>query len=260
MNHYNLSNCLFFIDTLRYPNSKWHLFESSHPNQSPCQMIRIQEISPHVFSLSTKDQTTYLTASEHNLAHVLDEKIYRLCMESLIENKVFHLHSSFVLYKGKAILFTGPSGIGKTTQAELWRDYEKAVIVNGDVTLIRKCQGKYHAFGAPIHGSSPYCENRNAPVIAVIVLEQSIENHLVRLDSFQSLTSCLPEIFRPNMPENVSEILWETLDDFFQEIPIYRLRCRPDQEAVKLVKDQVLSSEYTEKRNLEININTEIIT
>ena len=81
----------------------------------------------------------------------------------------------------------------------------------------------------------------------MIVLEQSTENHLVRLDSFQSLTSCLPEIFRPNMPENVSEILWETLDDFFQEIPIYRLRCRSDQEAVKLVKDQALSSEYNEK-------------
>ena len=239
MNIYNLANCHFIIDTLHYPNSKWHIFESPHPAQPPCQRIRIQETSPHVFSFTTKDQTTYLTASENNLTHVLDEQIYRLCMESLIQHGVFHLHSSFVLYEESAILFTGPSGIGKTTQAELWRDYQRAVIVNGDVALIRKWEGRYRAFGAPVHGSSPYCENRDAPITAVIVLEQAKQNRLVRLDSFQALTSCLPEIFRPDMSERTSEILWETLDDFFSEIPIYRLSCRPDAEAVELVKNEI---------------------
>ena len=32
------------------------------------------------------------------------------------------LHSAYIDYKGKAILFSAPSGTGKSTQAELWMD------------------------------------------------------------------------------------------------------------------------------------------
>lgn len=48
------------------------------------------------------------------------------------------LHSSYVLPpNGKAVLFSGPSGIGKSTQAALWQRYAGADVINGDRTLIR---------------------------------------------------------------------------------------------------------------------------
>ena len=168
--------------------------------------------------------------------HIFDDDIYRLCMSVLINKSVLHLHSSFILYSGQAILFTGPSGIGKTTQAELWRDYEDAVIVNGDVTLIRKIDDVWRAFGAPIHGSSPYCENMDAPIVAIIVLKQAEENQLIRLDAFTALGECFPEIYRPEMSDETREILLDTVDALFSEIPVYQLSCRPDRESVELVK------------------------
>ncbi len=169
-------------------------------------------------------------------AHIFDDTVYRLCMDILIARSVLHLHSSFVWYNGQAILFTGPSGIGKTTQAELWRDYEDAIIVNGDVTLIRKIDDVWCAFGAPIHGSSPYCENMDAPIAAIIVLKQAEENQLVRLDAFTALGECFPEIYRPEMSDETYEILLDTVDALFSEIPVYQLSCRPDRESVELVK------------------------
>ena len=46
------------------------------------------------------------------------------------------LHSSFVISGGAALIFSGASGAGKSTQAELWRSTVGASIVNGDRTLI----------------------------------------------------------------------------------------------------------------------------
>ena len=163
--------------------------------------------------------------------------IYIKCIKELIKRKIIHLHSSYIIYHDKAILFTGPSGIGKTTQAELWRDYQGAEIINGDVTLIRKWDGRYCAFGAPIHGSSPYCENKSAPIEALIVLQQWTENQIEVLNHFEALSHCLPEIYRPEMPEETQNILWETIDDFFSEMPVYRLTCRPDRESTDIVKE-----------------------
>ena len=160
-----------------------------------------------------------------------------ICASRIIPKSHYPFTQSYIIYHDKAILFTGPSGIGKTTQAELWRDYQGAEIINGDVTLIRKWDGRYCAFGAPIHGSSPYCENKSAPIEALIVLQQGTENQIEVLNHFEALSHCLPEIYRPEMPEETQNILWETIDDFFSEMPVYRLTCRPDRESTDIVKE-----------------------
>ena len=44
------------------------------------------------------------------------------------------LHCSVLKVKSGVILFSGPSGIGKSTQAGLWTKYRKARVINGDRT------------------------------------------------------------------------------------------------------------------------------
>lgn len=168
---------------------------------------------------------------------------YKLCANILLSKGALHLHSSFVLYRDKAILFTGPSGIGKTTQAELWRDYRGGLIVNGDASLIRKVDDVWQAFGTPIHGSSPYCENRQAPIAALIALRQGKENRMERLDGYEALRFCLPELYRPKMEPETEEVFWNTVDAFFSEIPVYLLTCRPDEDAVALTENTIFQTE-----------------
>ena len=129
--------------------------------------------------------------------NLLTETVYPSIAQALLSKGFLHLHSSFVLYQDKALLFTGPSGIGKTTQAELWRDYQGALIVNGDAALLRRMEDGWWAFGTPVHGSSPYCENEQAPIVALVMLKQGKENKLAKLDSFSAVTSCLPEFYPP---------------------------------------------------------------
>ena len=168
-----------------------------------------------------------------------EQQVYRLCANILLSKGALHLHCSNILYHGKAILFTGPSGIGKTTQAELTVERCVGLIVNGDAALLRKVYGVWTAFGTPIHGSSPYCENRQAPIVALIRLDQGEENVLEPVGGYEALTTCLPEFYHPKLDSETEEIFWHTIDEFFSEIPVYHLTCRPDREAVELVKNKL---------------------
>lgn len=182
----------------------------------------------------------FVSSAEAEEPALLKEHLYRLCAYILLTKGVLHIHSSFILYKGKALIFTGPSGIGKTTQAELWRDFQDALIVNGDASLLRQMEdSQWWAFGTPIHGSSPYCENEKAPIVAIITLEQGEENVLTRMDDFSALSYCLPEFYRPKMDEKTEETFWKSVDSFFRSVPVYRLVCRPDREATEIIKKEI---------------------
>ena len=234
---YNLANVIVEIDGEIPKVSEWNLFSTNtnSVNKYSINICRLmKDINKIANNSESRNNPLNLPAS---IVYILNFEIYNKCIYVLIDQNVIHLHSSYIIYQGKAILFTGPSGVGKTTQAELWRDYQGAEIINGDVTLIRKWDGRYCAFGAPIHGSSPYCENKSAPIEALIVLQQGTENRIEVLNHYEALSHCLPEIYRPEMPEETQNILWETIDDFFSEMPVYRLTCRPDRESTEIVKE-----------------------
>ena len=69
----------------------------------------------------------------------------------------FVFHCSFVARDNGAILFTAPSGTGKSTQADLWRDFRNAEIINGDRAAVCVKEGRVFAEGIPFSGSSSHC-------------------------------------------------------------------------------------------------------
>ena len=81
------------------------------------------------------------------------------------------LHSAYIVTRqGQGILFSGPSGIGKSTQAALWQRYAGAEIINGDRALVRPDTGTVS--GVFYAGTSGISRNVTAPLQAVILLEQ----------------------------------------------------------------------------------------
>ena len=142
------------------------------------------------------------------------------------------MHSSLVNYHGHGIMFLGPSGIGKTTQAELWHQYQKAAIVNGDCVMVEKRDDRFIAWGTPWHGSSSYCLNQQVPLKALVVLKQGPENVLIKLQGFEKLISVSGNIFYPLWLENSAILCTDLLNDLLSALPVYQLTCRPDHEAV----------------------------
>ena len=151
-------------------------------------------------------------------------------------------HSSLISVSGCGLMFIGPSGIGKTTQAELWNKYRDARIINGDAVFAQETQGRVLGWGTPWHGSSPYCENASAPVSALIVLRQAKKNTIRELSGFEKVTAVSRHVIYPIWLENGMELCLETLDHLLTALPVYELSCRPDEDAVRLTEDKIFGN------------------
>lgn len=175
--------------------------------------------------------------TEDHLASFLCQMFYT----HAVQRHILYLHSSLIGYKGNGIMFLGPSGIGKTTQAELWNKYREALIINGDVVFVQETGEDFLGWGTPWHGSSPYCENTSVPLRALIVLKQAPENSIRELSGFEKVTAVSNNVFYPRWLEDGMEPCLETLGHLLSRISVYELACRPDEDAVRLTEETVFS-------------------
>ena len=158
----------------------------------------------------------------------------------LFLNKAMILHSSFISYDGKGILFTAPSQTGKSTQADLWEKYENAEIINGDRTGIRKMDGKWTAYGLPIAGSSGIYKNKKAEISHIIVLRQGKENKLTKLSPREAFIKLYSETLVHTWDKEFQENIVNMITDVVQSVPIYQYECLPDKSAVDFLKEQII--------------------
>lgn len=162
----------------------------------------------------------------------------RIGMENLLlQHHGMLLHASYIKYKETAILFTGPSGVGKSTQAALWEAHTGARIINGDRAAIRKTTDGWTAWGSPYAGTSGIYRNESAPVGAVVVLGQAQENRLQPLNAAQALRSIYPEVSIHRWDRRFTTEATELLLDLLSHVPVFSLECQPNESAVTLLKE-----------------------
>lgn len=204
------------------------------------QVFNIEEFSlllryKECVVLYNEKQKKYLMKSSRNK----EENECVLCniyYMHAINKHIIKIHSSLI---DTGIMFLGPSGIGKTTQAELWQKYRSSLIINGDIVFVQETESGFLGWGTPWHGSSPYCENTSVPLKAMVVLKQAEQNSIRELTGFEKVTEVSNSVFYPQWLENGMELCLETLDHLLTSIPVYELRCRPDEDAVRLTEQTV---------------------
>lgn len=163
-----------------------------------------------------------------------------LTVEHLIaQNDGLILHCSYIDYQGKAILFTAPSGTGKSTQAALWEEYKDAELINGDRSAIRNIDGNLFVYGIPFAGSSNVRKNVKLPLAAIVYLAQAPENHLSRLTGAKAFRriweGCSINIWNQEDIENCSS----TVMAIAQTVPVYYLECTPTLSAVETLHQEL---------------------
>ena len=161
----------------------------------------------------------------------------------MIKRGAMSFHCAYMLYNGHAILFSGPSGIGKSTQAELWRVNREASILNGDKCLLLKENDKWCTDGWPVCGSSEICINERHKLGSIVFLKQGTENNVVCLNKMQALKR-LMEQFTINYwnLEFVNEAFSLT-EDILNSINVYELTCTPDVNAVEALEKTLRENE-----------------
>ena len=152
-----------------------------------------------------------------------------------VNNRVV-LHSSYIIYEGKGIVFTAPSGTGKSTQADLWKQNRTHVeIVNGDRSVLSCEEHIPVVHGIPFCGSSGISLNRAVPLRAIVVLRQGKENVICRLHGAEALKMIYSECCVSPWDKKCMENILQLLIAITVETPVYLLSCRPDGSAVELL-------------------------
>ncbi len=146
------------------------------------------------------------------------------------------LHSSFTEKDGGAVLFTGPCSIGKSTQANLWREYADAVVVNGDKTFIFEKDGVFYASGLPFSGSSKDCLNKVLPLKAVISLRQAESNNAERLVSTEAFYKLYKNCYPVPCSRELTGMLFDFVQKLSQSVPVYEYACLADESAVRYLE------------------------
>lgn len=144
------------------------------------------------------------------------------------------IHSSSVIYEGKAYLFQGKSGTGKSTHAGLWiENIEGAELMNDDNPIIRFSEaGVAMAYGSPWSGKTHCYRNVGAPIGAFVRIVHSSENELRRLRPLQAYASLTASVFfMPFLGEKPREMRHKTIERLATGVPCCEMLCRPDAEA-----------------------------
>lgn len=176
-----------------------------------------------------KEYGYHFTTIDSCFRHIALERI-------LMENQAMILHASLIQANG-GILFTGVSGIGKSTQAELWKENENAEILNGDRTILRKEHGIWYGYGSPYAGSSKIYRNQGVPIKAIVSLGQSSEEdrceYLGAGNAFKQIYSGLTiNTWNRQFMDTVMGLV----SDLCINIPVIYMKCRAQKSAVTCLK------------------------
>lgn len=157
-----------------------------------------------------------------------------LALEDVIP---FHAACIRTTYGG--ILFSGRSGIGKSTQADLWCKYEGSSLINGDRPLIGKNpdRGGYLAYGSPYAGSSKCYKNESCKIHSIVFLQQSPVCSIRKLKPSEAFQKIYSQTTLYTWDREYMEHACSVIEKLLETITVYELSCTPDEEAVKLLKE-----------------------
>ena len=153
------------------------------------------------------------------------------------------LHASVTRYEGRGNLFFGVSGTGKSTHSRLWHEFvPESDLMNDDNPVIRFEDGQCLVYGSPWSGKTLCYRNVVAPVNALVRLEQYPENRIARLEPLQAYASVIAAVSTIRWNHDIMSLLVPTIERVAMTVPCFQLRCRPDEEAVRVCQAAICKS------------------
>jgi len=160
------------------------------------------------------------------------EVIFR---NSILFSSGIVVHAAAIDYKGKGIIFSGPSGTGKSTHARLWKKHKGALILNGDRPAMRIAGDSVDLYGTPWAGTSREFVNQKAPLEAIVMLEQGSSNEIRRLTNEEAVRLLAARCYSPYFDKDLMSLALDNIGGIIERVPVYLLECTPDHSAVESV-------------------------
>jgi len=146
----------------------------------------------------------------------------------------FLLHAASGSRNGRAFLFAGPSGAGKTTIASLAPT--DVTLFTDEVSYVRKRPEGYWCYGTPFTGElAKPGVNASAPVAALYLLAKGDANRLEPVGPAEAARRLLEDILFFARERGPVGQLFQAACDFVTQVPTYRLTFAPDARVWEMV-------------------------
>lgn len=146
----------------------------------------------------------------------------------------FLMHSASAIRNGKAFLFAGVSGAGKTTISRLAPP--DATLLTDEISYVRKTGSGYTAYGTPFTGElAKLGENVSAPVAALYLLAQGPENRIDPVAPADAARSLLANVLFFAEDEELVQATFHSAFEFVSRVPVSRLTFVPDARVWELI-------------------------
>lgn len=155
----------------------------------------------------------------------------------LLDYNGMMLHSAAIGWKGRAYLFSAPSGTGKSTHTRMWQELygeDSVVPINDDRPPLRFVDGRWYAYGAPWSGNANINNNVKFPLGGICFLQRGPENKIRRATPLEAISYLAGQTIHQCMDERLAQILLRNLDSLIKNIPMFVLECTPTTDAAKL--------------------------
>jgi len=144
----------------------------------------------------------------------------------LLKEKGFIAHASSLIRDGKGYIFPGKSGAGKTTITRLTPD---GTLLTDEVSLVRKVNGKFRAYGTPFWGELAIGgENTSAPLNKIFFPVKDDKNYVKELKTLKALEMILPNVIFYICNEDMERKLFELCYEFVCDVSPNELHFLPE--------------------------------
>ena len=132
------------------------------------------------------------------------------------------LHASAVVVDGYAYLFSGPSGMGKSTHTRLYLDTfgQNAVIINDDKPTLRRQGQTWYAYGTPWCGKDGINRNLRAPLAGICFLHRG-DTLLRRISPAEAAVDLIRQTQHYQREKENVRMLLSLIDQLAREIPVF---------------------------------------
>ncbi|MGB2593056.1 MAG: hypothetical protein WBG02_00185 [Candidatus Acidiferrum sp.] len=146
----------------------------------------------------------------------------------------FLVHAASAIRNGRAFLFAGVSGAGKTTMARLAPS--DAALLTDEISYVTRQEGGFFAVGTPFFGELARAgENLRAPIECVYLLAKGPDNKIEPISGADAVRGLLANILFFARDPRFVRLVFDAALDFVSRVPVRRLTFAPDSRVWELI-------------------------
>jgi hypothetical protein len=149
-----------------------------------------------------------------------------------VNSDAIMIHASGIFDGKKGRIFSGFSGVGKSTMGNIWKN-NGSLLVNDDRLIIRKIDNSYKIYNTPMFYTD---DVKNADLSCVFLPYHHPENKAEELKGVKAVVSIFAYCIQHGYDKNILNHHLNFLSEMCAKLPVYKLGFVPNNEVIDFIK------------------------